>query len=723
MSFTRFNALKQAQDRSLETMDVNARNSEIFGKYVFDQKKMRKYLLPSAFKALKSHFDKRTKIDIDLANQVADAMKKWALDMGATHYTHWFQPLTGLTAEKHDAFLDLQDGEAIEKFSGESLIQQEPDASSLPSGGIRNTFEARGYTAWDPSSPAFLMKNAAGSTLCIPSIFISYTGEALDNKAPLLKAVNAIEKETIAVCKYFHEDTNTAEVTLGVEQEYFLIDESLTKSRSDLLLTGRTLLGRQPAKGQQLSDHYFGSIPERIHTFMVDFESEALKLGIPITTRHNEVAPSQFECAPIFEEVNLAVDHNSLLMDLIDKVARRHSLRSLLHEKPFAKINGSGKHCNWSISTNTRKNLFSPGKTKSENLQFLTFLINTIKAVHDYSDLLMASISSASNDHRLGANEAPPAIISIFIGSELTKVLEQFEKNVISHNAVATDELSLNIPQIPQLLKDNTDRNRTSPFAFTGNKFEFRAVGSSTNPASPMIVLNTIVANQLKLFRNEVDEKIASGSNKQNAIITTLQKTLKAGKKVLFEGNNYSDEWVAEAEKRGLPNLPNTPISLKSLVSEKAKVFVDNQIFTEKENAARYEILCEAYVKKIQIESRVLGEIALSKVLPAAIEYQNTLIQNYKAVKEICPDEDLSHLKIMIEKTTHHIRAIQTNVKKMIDERKSANNVTSIDHQAQVYYDKVLPFFDPIRYHSDKLELYVDDTKWQIPKYRELLFL
>jgi glutamine synthetase len=645
--------------------------------------------------------------------------------MGVTHFTHWFQPLTGATAEKHDAFFDLEGEEVLEKFRGSALVQQEPDASSFPSGGIRNTFEARGYTAWDPTSPAFIMDTRGGKTLCIPTVFVSYTGEALDHKTPLLKALSLIDEAATGVAQYFDKDVNRVMATLGPEQEYFLVDSALYNSRPDLMMTGRTVFGHAPAKGQQLEDHYFASIPPRVQAFMMDFEIEAWKLGIPVRTRHNEVAPGQFECAPTFSEVNLAVDQNSLLMDLMERVAEKHEFRVLLHEKPFAGINGSGKHNNWSLGTDNGKNLLSPGKKPKENLQFLTFFVNTIKAVHDYADLLRASIASAGNDHRLGANEAPPAIISVFIGSQLTELLESLEKNSDVIEKGDNLYLKLGIDKLPEILLDNTDRNRTSPFAFTGNKFEFRAVGSSANISAPMVVLNAIVARQLKDFKSEVDTELDKGTKKEVAIINILRRYIRESKNILFEGNGYGQEWRDEAMNRGLSNINTTPPALKAYQTEKAsQVFVESKIFNERELEARTEIYFEDYVKKVQIESRVIGDLALNHIIPTAIRYQNRLIDNAKGLKELGLGEEAFKASLdTIKEISERLTTIKTKVDEMVEERKVANNLEHSEAKASHYCDRVKPYFDTIRYHVDKLELVVDDEDWPLAKYRELLFL
>ncbi|MEO8766033.1 MAG: glutamine synthetase III [Ginsengibacter sp.] len=700
----------------------------IFGENVFTLQKAREFLSDEAYKSLKSSIKSQNRIDRKMGDQIASGLKAWAETKNVTHFTHWFQPLTGATAEKHDSFFTLKsDGSALEEFDGAALIQQEPDASSFPSGGIRTTFEARGYTAWDPSSPPFIIEIGHGKTLCIPTIFVSYTGESLDVKTPLLKALVALDKAAIDVCQYFDKNVTAVTPTLGWEQEYFVIDAGLANARPDLVMTGRTVFGHAPAKGQQLEDHYFGSIPERIYAFMRDYEEEAYKLGIPLRTRHNEVAPSQFECAPIFEEVNLAVDHNTLLMDVMTRVAKTHNLIVLLHEKPFAGINGSGKHNNWSMATNTGVNLLAPGKTPKTNLMFLAFFVNTIKAVHDYSDILRASIASAGNDHRLGANEAPPAIISIFIGKYLTDVLNQIEKRV-GGKFDEQDEAILKLDihkSIPELLLDNTDRNRTSPFAFTGNKFEFRAVGSAANCAQPMTILNTILGETLSQFKVDVDALIDGGEKKEVALMQVIQKYIVESKSVLFEGNNYSEEWEKEAEKRGLPNVKTTPLALDAFVTDKAKkVFEHHNIYTHAELEARHEILLETYIKKVQIEARVIGDLATTYILPASIKYQNVLIKNIRGLKEIGFDEGAyANQKLIAEKISEHIGKISTGVEGMINARKVANEIADTRARAIAYCDTVKSFFDDIRYHVDKLELLVDDEFWELPKYREMLFL
>ncbi len=706
-----------------------AKITGVFGENVFTLKTAREFLSEEAYKSLTVSVRGGKKIDRQVAGQIASGMRAWAEGKGVTHYTHWFQPLTGATAEKHDSFFTLKgDGTAIEEFEGAALIQQEPDASSFPNGGLRATFEARGYSAWDPSSPPFIIEIGNGKTLCIPTIFISYTGESLDYKAPLMKAVESVNKAAVNVCNYFDKNVTKVTPTLGWEQEYFVIDEALVNARPDLLQCGRTVFGFTPAKGQQLEDHYFGSIPERVYAFMRDFENESYKLGIPLRTRHNEVAPAQFECAPIFEEVNIAVDHNILLMDVMTRVAKRHRLVVLLHEKPFAGINGSGKHNNWSLATDTGVNLLAPGKTPKTNLMFLTFFVNTIKAVHDYADIIRASIASASNDFRLGANEAPPAIISVFIGDYLTKVLNDVESRV-GTKFDEQDEAILKIDlhrSIPELLIDNTDRNRTSPFAFTGNKFEFRAVGSTANCALPMTVLNTIMADTLNKFSAEVDALVEKGDKKEIAIMQVIQKYIVSSKKILFEGDGYSEAWHKEAEKRGLPNLKTTPVALDAMVTEKAKkVFLDNGIYTHAELEARHEIELEKYIKKVQIEARLMGDLATNHIIPAAIKYQNVLLQNVSLLREAALPEKLYKGQLtLLKEVSTHIQEVYDNVHEMVEARKVANNIEDTRAKAINYEAKVkAQYFDKIRYHVDKLEELVDDELWTLPKYRELLFL
>lgn len=730
MNNLRFSAIQKIGNH---TAGYEVKSSEkvtsIFNENVFTLKTARHYLSDEAYKSLLASVKGGKKIDRTMGGNIANGLKAWAEEKGVTHFTHWFQPLTGLSAEKHDSFFTLKgDGTPIQEFDGGALIQQEPDASSFPSGGLRATFEARGYTAWDPSSPAFIMEIGEGKTLCIPTIFVSYTGESLDTKTPLLKATVALDKAAVDVCQYFDKNVTKVNATLGWEQEYFVIDAELAKARPDLILTGRTVFGHAPAKGQQLEDHYFGAIPERVYAFMRDFEKEAYKLGIPLRTRHNEVAPAQFECAPIFEEMNLAVDHNTLLMDVMTRVAKRHHLLVLLHEKPFAGINGSGKHNNWSMSTDTGVNLLAPGKTPKTNLMFLTFFVNTIKAVHDYAALIRASIASASNDHRLGANEAPPAIISIFIGKYLTDVLQQIETRV-SGNFDEADEAILKLDihkSIPELMLDNTDRNRTSPFAFTGNKFEFRAVGSSANCAGPMTVLNTVMAETLKNFKKDVDALIEKGEKKEVAILQIIQKYIVESKHVLFEGDGYSDEWEKEAQKRGLPNIKSTPLSLDAYTSEKAKkLFEDNLIYNHLELEARHEIMLEDYIKKVQIEARVMGDISSTLIIPSVLKYQNTLINNIQGLKELGVDKKNYNSQLLIlNKISEHIQTISDLVGEMVEARKSANEINNTREKAIAYCEEVKEkYFDKIRYHVDKLELLSDDSHWPLPKYRELLFL
>ena len=705
-----------------------AKITAIFGESVFTLKTAREFLSDDAYKSLANSIKSGQKIDRNVANYIAAGMRQWAQAKGVTHYTHWFQPLTGTSAEKHDSFFTLKsDGSAIEEFDGNALAQQEPDASSFPSGGLRATFEARGYTAWDPTSPAFIMNIGTGLTLCIPTIFVSYTGESLDYKAPLLKSIESLNKAAVDVCHYFDKNVGKVTATLGWEQEYFVIDEGLANARPDLIMTGRTVFGHAPSKGQQLEDHYFGSIPERVYDFMRDFEYESYRLGIPLRTRHNEVAPAQFECAPIFEELNLAVDHNTLLMDVMTRVAKRHKLKVLLHEKPFAGINGSGKHNNWSMATDTGINLLAPGKTPKTNLMFLAFFVNTIKAVHDHADLLRAAIASAGNDHRLGANEAPPAIISAYIGGYLAKVLDEVESRV-GNKFDEQDEVMLKLDihkNIPELLLDNTDRNRTSPFAFTGNKFEFRAVGSSANCGYNMTVLNTIMAETLSSFKSEVDSLIEKGDKKEVAIMQVIKNYITASKKVLFEGDGYSDEWQEEAARRGLPNVKTTPLALDALVTEKAKgLFAKHKILTHSELEARHEIELEKYIKYVQIEGRVIGDLAGNHILPAAIRYQNVLINNVKGLKDLGlkPDAYTAQMNVLNE-ISEHINKVQVIAEKMTEARKEANNLSSSRDKAIAYCEKVKPLFDDIRYSVDKLELLVDDSEWELPKYRELLFL
>ena len=728
MTSFRFIALEKTLKREVPSINYpTAKVSDYYGEMTFNQAVMREYLTSEAFDAVKRAIEKSESIERKVTDQVASAMKAWALSKGATHYTHWFHPLTGSTAEKHDAFVNpLENGKALEHFQGGELIQQEPDASSFPSGGIRSTFEARGYTAWDPTSPAFILD----STLCVPTIFISYTGESLDYKTPLLKSVAAIDQIASQLCQYFDKKVSKVFPTLGWEQEYFLVDDALFAARPDLVLTGKTVFGHASAKDQQLSDHYFGTINDRALAFMQDLEIEVHKLGIPLKTRHNEVAPSQFECAPVFEEVNVAVDHNQLLMHMMDKVARRHHFKVLLHEKPYAGINGSGKHNNWSLATDTGVNLLSPGKTAKDNFRFVTILSIILKAIHTHEELLRASIASEGNDLRLGANEAPPAIISAFLGKQVTATLDEIEKmpnrkkinNNNGRNVIA------DIPKIPEILLDNTDRNRTSPFAFTGNKFEFRAVGSSANTAKPMFVLNTIVADQMNLFKQEVDSQIKKGIKKDDAIFNVVKSYIKTSKAIRFEGNSYSDEWIAEAAKRGLSNNRSTPDALPAFVSEKSiALFEKYHVLSRIELEARYEIKLEKYIKKLQIESRVLGDLAINHILPTAIHYQNRLIENAKGLKDVLDSKTFVKLSRnqlnAIKDISDHVSTIKEDVIAMTDARKVANHLESLPEKAKAYRDQVMPFFDSIRYHVDKLEMLVDDELWPLPKYRELLFI
>ena len=726
MPTLRFHAVKETYKRVPVPVEEPVRRSEIFGKNVFNEGAMRQYLTKDSFNSVTDAIENGSKIERHIADHISTGMKEWAISKGATHYTHWFQPLTGATAEKHDAFFEtIDNGQAIEKFGGGQLVQQEPDASSFPNGGIRNTFEARGYTAWDPTSPAFIY----GTTLCIPTVFVAYTGEALDYKTPLLRALQVVDNAATAVAKYFDKNVTKVIATLGWEQEYFLIDSALAASRPDISLAGRTLLGHSSAKGQQLDDHYFGSIPARVLNFMRHLETECMLLGIPVKTRHNEVAPNQFELAPIFEETNLAVDHNSLLMDLMHKIAEKHNFKVLFHEKPFMGVNGSGKHNNWSLATNTGVNLLGPGSTPMKNLQFLTFFINTLKAVNEYEELLRASIASASNDHRLGANEAPPAIISAFIGSQLTEVLDELEK--VTSGKLSPQEktdLKLNVVgKIPEILLDNTDRNRTSPFAFTGNKFEFRAVGSTANCANPMTVLNAIVAKQLIEFKLTVDALIKDKKmKKDDAIFNVLKEYIKDSKRIRFEGDGYGEAWEKEAEKRGLSNHKTTPEALKAKVSEKTiELFEGLGIMSKIEIEARHEIEVEDYAMRIQIEGRILGDIARNHIIPTAIRYQNILIENVQGLKNIY-GTDFKKLSVeqmrLIEQISEHIAKINKGITEMIEARKKANKIEDAEKKAFAYCDDVKSFFQVIRYHCDKLELLVDDELWPLTKYRELLF-
>lgn len=730
MSTLRFKVVEEAfRKKALQVSAPAQFTSDYYGKYVFTHSTMEKYLSKDIMKALDNTIEKGTTLDRKIADSVATGMKMWAMELGATHYTHWFQPLTDGTAEKHDSFIDYKGapGESIiEDFSGKLLVQQEPDASSFPNGGIRSTFEARGYTAWEPSSPAFVVDD----TLCIPTIFISYTGESLDLKAPLLKALAAVDKAATSVCQMFDPNVKKVSAFLGWEQEYFLIDEGLYATRPDLLLTGRTLMGHESAKNQQLEDHYFGAIPSRVAAYMKDIEFEGYKYGIPLKTRHNEVAPNQFELAPIFGECNLSVDQNLLIMSIMKRVARRHGFRLLLHEKPFSGINGSGKHNNWSLGTDTGVGLLTPGKTPAENLQFVTFLVNILMAVYKNNALLKASIMTAQNAHRLGANEAPPAIISAFLGSQLTSILDKLE-NSTSEEAIVVDDkkkLSLGISHIPEVFLDNTDRNRTSPFAFTGNRFEFRAVGSSANCSSAMTALNTAVAAQLVEFKAEVDAKIASGCTQEKAIFDVIKSYIKASKAIRFDGNGYCDEWKEEAAKRGLDCETSVPVIFDAYTSkESVNMFTSLNVFTEKELHARNEVKWETYTKKIQIESRVLGDLAINHIIPVATRYQSMLLDNVfkiKSVYDATKEKELSAMdREIIEEIAGHVSVIKSKVDEMVEARKVANKIEHERAKAIAYQNSVLPYFDIIRYHIDKLELIVDNEMWTLPKYRELLFI
>lgn len=727
MSKLRFRVVETAfKKKAVEVTAPAERPSEYFASKVFNRAKMYKYLPEKAYTKIIDVIDNGAQLDRDTADAVAEGMRKWAAELGATHYTHWFHPLTEATAEKHDAFVE-HDGKGgmIEEFSGKLLVQQEPDASSFPNGGIRNTFEARGYTAWDPSSPAFIV----GDTLCIPTIFISYTGEPLDYKAPLIKALEAVNKAAVDVCHYFTHDVKKVYSYLGWEQEYFLVDEGLYAARPDLLLTGRTLMGHESSKNQQLEDHYFGAIPTRVMEFMKELEIEAWKLGVPLKTRHNEVAPNQFELAPIFEECNLANDHNLLVMALMRKISRKHGFRVLLHEKPFKGINGSGKHNNWSLGTDTGVLLMAPGKTPEENLRFLTFIINVLKAVHKHNALLKASISSATNAHRLGANEAPPAIISSFLGSQVSSILEKLENSSLEDLTLAAKHgVKLNIGRIPEILIDNTDRNRTSPFAFTGNRFEFRAVGSQANCASAMLALNAAVAEQLQAFKVEVDAKIAEGKEKYTAILEVLRKDIKECKAIHFDGNGYSEEWKAEAAKRGLDCETSVPVIFDAYLKESSiKMFESTGVMTEKELEARNEVKWETYTKKIQIEARVLGDLAMNHIVPVATKYQTSLIDNVYKMRDLFPAEKAKELSSknleLIEEIATRTIFIKEKVDEMVNTRKVLNKIESEREKAIAYHDKITPMLEEIRYHIDKLELIVDNELWTLPKYRELLFI
>ncbi|WP_339901645.1 glutamine synthetase III [uncultured Cyclobacterium sp.] len=719
MATLRQKALMKVQGRSkVNAVAPSLKISDYFGSHVFGLKEMQETLASPVFKKVKTAIEKGTKIDMSTADEIATAVKGWAMSKGATHYTHWFQPLTGSTAEKHDTFFDAMSG--MERFKGSTLVQQEPDASSFPNGGIRTTFEARGYTAWDPSSPIFIFDQ----TLCIPTIFVSYTGEALDFKTPLIRSTEAINSAAVEICQLFDRNVKKVNPSLGVEQEYFVVDRALYATRPDLVMAGRSVFGHNPARGQQLDDHYFGSIPSRVKEYMKDFEIEALKLGIPVSTRHNEVAPGQFEVAPLFEDINKATDHNLLLMEVMEKVAEKHGLKVLFHEKPFAGLNGSGKHNNWSLITDTGVNLFQPSNSARENLQFLCFLVATIKAVYENADLLRASIASAGNDFRLGANEAPPAIISIFLGSTLTSILDELEKNGnLKIEKGDNMYMKLGISKIPEIILDNTDRNRTSPFAFTGNKFEFRAVGSTANPAGPMTALNVIVADVLQEMKKEIDKEISGGKEKKLAIVNVLRKYIKDSKKVRFEGDGYSEEWANEAEKRGLSNLKSTAEALDVLISKKVtELYGKHKVLNERELHARHEIRLENYIMKVQIESRVMGDLALNHIIPTAILYQNKLITNANGLKGLGLDN--SAAIETIEEISRHIESLKADVGNMIEARKRVNKEDDIAVKAKLYSSDVKEaFFDKIRYAVDKLELLVDDESWPLVKYREMLFL
>ena len=728
MSISRFNAVEKASNRkAVEAITPKQKVSEYFGENVFNRKAMQKYLSKETYKALTYAIDHGIPIDREIANLVAAGMRMWALEKGATHYTHWFQPLTDGTAEKHDAFVEHDgNGGMIEEFSGKLLAQQEPDASSFPNGGLRNTFEARGYSAWDPSSPAFIVDD----TLCIPTVFIAYTGEALDYKTPLIRSIEALNKAAKEVCHYFNEDVDKVITYLGWEQEYFLVDEDLYSARPDLSLTERTLLGHESAKNQQLDDHYFGAIPSRVQEFMKDLETECYKLGIPVKTRHNEVAPNQFELAPIYEECNLANDHNQLLMSVMKRVARRHNFRVLLHEKPFKGVNGSGKHCNWSMGTDTGINLFSPGKNREDNLRFITFVVNSLMAVYKYNSLLKASIASATNAHRLGANEAPPAIISSFLGTQISDILDRFE-NCSIEDAIEVDDkkrLHLGFGQIPELLLDNTDRNRTSPFAFTGNRFEFRALGSSANCGSAMLALNSAVAYQLRLFKQDVEALRAQGKSKEAAIFEVLKAYIKESKPIRFDGYGYSEEWKEEAERRGLDCESSVPLQYDAyLKPEVVRMFEETGVLSRKELEARNEVKWEVYIKKVQIEARVLGDLSMNHIIPVVLHYQSLLLSNITKLKETFGVDEYEDLaaepRRLVRKISKHVNAVTRLTDEMIEARKKANRITDMRTKAIAYHDTVAPYLDIIRSHIDELELMVDNQMWPLPKYRELLFI
>lgn len=728
MSTLRFSALEAAcNHRPMEVASHNERPTAFFAKNVFTRERMKEYIADTILNQLFDAIDNDKPLSRDIANAVAMGMKKWATELGATHFTHWFQPLTGGTAEKHDAFIEkTPDGRVLEEFSGSVLYQQEPDASSFPSGGIRNTFEARGYSAWDPSSPAFVV----GDTLCIPTVFVAYTGEALDYKTPLLRSVAALNRAAVDVCRLFDRNVSRVHAYLGWEQEYFLVDESLCQARPDLMLTGRTLLGHDSAKNQQLEDHYFGAIPERVLAFMTDLENEALTLGIPVKTRHNEVAPNQFELAPVYEEVNLSNDHNLLLMSVMERVARRHHFRVLLHEKPFAGVNGSGKHCNWSMGTNTGVNLLAPGKNSYTNLQFITFLVNVLMAVNRHNGLLKASIASATNEHRLGANEAPPAIISVFLGKQITDALDKLERASADKGIVinAKKEMKLGVGHIPEILLDNTDRNRTSPFAFTGNRFEFRAVGSSANCGAAMLALNAAVADQLIRFKRDVDDRMAAGEPKERALFAVIKKYITESKAVRFDGNGYSDAWKEEAARRGLDCETSVPVVIDQyLAPDSVAMFRNTGVLTEAELRSRCEVKWETYTKKIQIESRVLGDLAMNHIVPVANRYQSILLDNIVKEKAAFGDEQYERLAaheiLIVKRIIRHVDEIVAKVDEMVACRHTANRLESARDKAVAYHDTVIPLMHEIRANADALEMIVDDEMWTLPKYRELLFV
>lgn len=728
MNLPRFTAIDTILNRFEDDSDfldaTNGKITDFYGSNVFSATSMAQYLNDKDYQKVLDAIRTGDKLSREIADAVAKAMKNWAMDKGATHYAHWFQPLTGRTAEKHDSFFTLDsNGKAIEEFGGNELAQQEPDGSSFPGGGLRTTFEARGYTAWDPTSPAFILEVKEGKTLCIPTIFVTYSGEAMDYKLPLLKSQTFLEKQAVKVCQYFDKEITRVITTLGWEQEYFLIDEALFNARPDLIMTDRTLVGKTSPKGQQLDDHYFGSIPERVYAYMRDLETECHKLGIPVRTRHNEVGPGQYELAPMYEEVNVGVDHNQLLMDLMDRVAKRHKLRALLHEKPFEGVNGSGKHNNWSMSTNTGKNLLSPGKQPGKNLRFLTFFVSVIRAVHEHADLLRASVASASNDHRLGANEAPPAIISVFIGDHLTQILNAIEEKEAYNKDDIQEVLDL-LSKVPSLEKDNTDRNRTSPFAFTGNKFEIRMVGSTMNCAAPMTIMNTIVGAQLKDLHEKVEERMQNGESQQSAILQVIRKYISEARPVLFEGDGYSEEWQIEAEARGLPNTPNTPDAIKAYITEKSfDLFSKAGVLTERELKAHYGVMVENYILKRQIESRTLGEMAYNHILPAALNYQDKVAANVLKLKQLdFPEKEFEVQMDILHRISQCTRLIKSGVSEMTDVRRKALK-NDEEAAAQIYANEIVPLMGKVRLAVDRLEYLVEDSSWPLPKYRELMFL